>query len=56
MSEQPQDQKKADEQVEDLDVGKDEAQEVKGGLTTRKAGKEQQEYLKVTLSDVLISS
>ena len=28
----------------------------KGGSTARKAGGEQQEYLKVTLSDVLISS
>jgi len=27
-----------------------------GGVTVRKAGGEQQEYLKVTLSDVLISS
>ena len=52
MTDKPQDQK-ADEQVEDLDVGKEEAQEVKGG---RKAGKEQQEFYKVTLSDVLISS
>ena len=53
MSEERQDQNKAEEQVEDLDVGKDEAQEVKGG---RKAGKGQQEYLKVELEDIIISS
>lgn len=53
MSEERQDQKKANEQVEDLDVGKDEAQDVKGG---RKAGKGQQEYLKVELENVQITS
>ena len=42
-----------DEQVEDLDVGKEDAAEVKGG---RKAGKGQQEYLEVKLEDVQISS
>ena len=42
-----------DERVEDLDVGKDEAEQVKGG---RKAGKDQQEYLVVKLEDVQISS
>jgi hypothetical protein len=42
----------ADDQVEDLDVEKSDAEEVKGG---RKAGKEQQEYYKVTLSDVIVS-
>ena len=46
----------ADEQVEDLDVSKEEAEDVKGGLTTRKAGGKQEDYYKVTLSDVIISS
>jgi len=55
MSEERQDQKKADEQVEDLEVGKDEAQDVKGG-TQRKAGKGQQEYLEVKLENVQITS
>ena len=45
-----------DEQVEDLEVGKDEAQDVKGGITSRKAGKGQQEYLKVELENVQITS
>ena len=52
MSEEKKDQQ-ADEQVEDLDVGKSESEEVKGG---RKAGKGQQEYLKVELQDIQISS
>jgi hypothetical protein len=42
-----------DDQVEDLDVEKSEAEEVKGG---RKAGKGQQEYYKVELEDIIISS
>jgi hypothetical protein len=42
-----------DEQVEDLDVAESEAAEVKGG---RKAGKGQQEYLVIKLSDVQVSS
>jgi predicted ribosomally synthesized peptide with nif11-like leader len=33
-----------------------ELESVAGGLTSRKAGKGQQEYLKVTMSDILISS
>jgi hypothetical protein len=41
-----------DERVEDLDVAKDEAEEVMGG---RKAGKEQQEYLVVKLENVQIT-
>jgi len=52
MSEQRKSEK-ADEQVEDLEVGTEEAQEVKGG---RKAGKGQQEYLKVEMEDVIITS
>jgi hypothetical protein len=52
MSEEQKSQQ-SEEQVEDLDVGKDEAQEVKGG---RKAGKGQQEYLQVKLEDVQITS
>ena len=52
MSEEQKSQK-ADDQVEDLDVEKSEAEEVKGG---RKAGKEQQEYYKVTMEDIIISS
>jgi hypothetical protein len=43
----------ADEQVEDLEVGKEDAQDVKGG---RKAGKEQHEYLEVKLENVQITS
>jgi hypothetical protein len=52
MSEERKSQQ-ADDQVEDLEVGKEEAQDVKGG---RKAGKEQQEYLKIELEDIIISS
>jgi hypothetical protein len=43
-----------DDQVEDLDVEKTEAEEVKGGIT-RKAGGDKQEYMKVTMSDIIIS-
>jgi type VI protein secretion system component Hcp len=56
MSEAKKSQEQADDRVEDLDVEKSEAEEVKGGLTTRKAGGKQEDYLKVTMSDVLISS
>ena len=52
MSEEQKSQQ-ADDQVEDLDVEKSEAEEVKGG---RKAGGKQQEYYKVTMSDIIISS
>jgi hypothetical protein len=52
MSEEQKSQQ-ADEQVEDLDVTKEESEDVKGG---RKAGKGQQEYLEVKLEDVIISS
>lgn len=41
------------EQVEDLEIRNDEAEDVKGG---RKAGKPQQEYLVVKLEDVQITS
>ena len=41
------------EEVADLEVPMDEADDVKGG---RKAGKGQQEYLTVTLQDVQVSS
>ena len=44
---------KAEEQIEDLDVPADEAEDTKGG---RKAGKDQQEYLKVEMKDIIISS
>lgn len=43
-----------DELVEDLEVGNDQAEDVRGGC--RKAGKDQQEYLQVKLEDVQISS
>ena len=52
MSEEQKSQQR-EEQVEDLDVHGEEAEEVKGG---RKAGKDQQEYYKVTLEDIQISS
>ena len=52
MSKEQKSQQQAEDHIEDLEVEKSEAEEVKGG---RKAGKEQQEYYKVTLSDVLIS-
>ena len=42
-----------DEHVEDLDVDKEQAEDVTGG---RKAGGKQQEYLVVKLEDVQISS
>ena len=46
-----------DEHVEDLDVTESESKDVKGGGTAeRKAGKGQQEYLKVKMEDVIISS
>ena len=51
MSDEQKSQQK-DEQVEDLDVREEEAEEVKGG---RKAGKGQQEFLEVKLSDILIT-
>jgi len=54
MSEEQKSQQ-ADEQVEDLDVGKEEADHVKGG-GQRKAGKGQQDYLQVKLEDVQITS
>ena len=54
MSEEQKSQQ-PDEQVEDLDVKESEAEEVKGGAQ-RKAGKGQQEYLKVELQDVQISN
>jgi hypothetical protein len=46
----------ADEQVEDLEVGKEEAADVKGGSKKKKPAGEQQQYLEVKLTDVLISS
>jgi hypothetical protein len=42
-----------EEEIKDLDIPKDEAEDVKGG---RKAGKPQQEYYEVKLQDVQISS
>jgi hypothetical protein len=50
----PQKYEKSDEQVEDLDVSKEEAEDVTGG--GRKAGGKQQEYLHIKLEDVQISS
>jgi hypothetical protein len=47
-------QEHADEQVEDLAVGQEEAEDVKGG--GRKAGGDQQEYLEVKLENVQITS
>ena len=52
MSDEQKSQQK-DEQVEDLDVRAEEAEEVKGG---RKAGKGQQEFFQVKLEDAQISS
>jgi len=52
MSEERQSQQ-ADERVEDLDVEQSQAEEVKGG---RKAGGKQQEYMKVELEDIQITS
>ena len=54
MSEEQKSQQQAEDQVEDLDLEKSEAEEVKGGAG-RKAGGKQQEYMKVTMSDILIS-
>jgi|tagenome__1003787_1003787.scaffolds.fasta_scaffold18444932_2 hypothetical protein len=47
-----------DEQVEDLDVAASESEDVKGGggVVERKAGKGQQEYLQIKMTDVIISS
>jgi hypothetical protein len=56
MTEQRKSQNDADERVEDLEPGKDEAEDVKGGATQRKAGKGQQEYLEVKLENVQITS
>jgi hypothetical protein len=53
MDEQQKQEQQVDEQVEDLDVSKEEAEDVTGG---RKAGGKQQEYLVVKLEDVQISS
>ena len=52
MSEERKDEQH-DEEVADLEVPTDEADDVKGG---RKAGKEQQEYLTVKFQDIQISS
>ena len=46
----------SDEQVEDLDVAESESEEVKGGATHRKSGKDQHDYLVVKLEDVIITS
>ena len=46
----------ADDQVEDLEVGEEENEDVKGGITSRKAGKGQQEYLEYKLENVQITS
>jgi type VI protein secretion system component Hcp len=53
MSEEHKSQQ-TDDQVEDLEVEQSDAEEVKGGV--RMAGGKQQDYLKVTLEDVQISS
>ena len=45
----------ADEQVEDLDVGKAEAAEVKGGKKVRKQGGNTEDYYEIKLEDVIIS-
>ena len=42
--------------AEAQDVAERDADAVRGGLTNRKAGKEQHEYLKVTMSDVLVTN
>lgn len=42
-----------EEEIKDLDIPKDEAEDVKGG---RKAGKGQQEYFEVKLENVQITS
>jgi hypothetical protein len=56
MSEEQKSQKQADDQVEDLEVGKEEAQHVKGGSKKKKPAGDQQQYLEVKLEDVQISS
>jgi hypothetical protein len=43
-SEDKPEERRAEKQVEDLDVPEEEAHHVKGGITVRKAGKDQQEY------------
>ena len=54
MSEQKRDQQ-ADEEVEDLEVGKEEAANVKGGKKVRKQGGDTQDYYEVKLEDVIVS-
>jgi hypothetical protein len=44
-----------DEPVEDLEVGKEEAAEVKGGKKVRKQGGDTQDYYEVKLEDVIVS-
>ena len=47
----------ADEQVEDLEVGKEEAKDVKGGGGKKKpTGGQQQTYYEVKLENVQVSS
>lgn len=38
------------------ELTEDQAEAVEGGITCRKAGGTQQEYLKVTMTDLLVSS
>ena len=45
MDEQQKPRENVDEQPEDLEVREEQAEDVKGGITVRKAGGEQQEYL-----------
>jgi hypothetical protein len=49
------DERQTDEQVEDLEVGKDEAEAVKGGKKHRKQGGDNNEYYDVKLEDVIVS-
>lgn len=53
MDDNQKSQQQAEEQIEDLDVEKSEAEEVKGGV--RKAGGKQEDYYVVKMSDILIS-
>ena len=54
MTEEPKSQQ-ADEQVEDLEVGKEEAATVKGGKKVRKQGGNTEDYYEVKLEDVIVS-
>jgi len=50
------DERQEDEQVEDLEVGNEEAAHVKGGKKIRKQGGNSEDYYEVKLEEVFVSN